>query len=406
MFLVLLEIVLLVVTGVILGYLCWLSILALLMRNQEIPGINPVRRFAVVIPAHNEETGIEQTLRSLSAVDYPRELYTLIVIADNCTDRTAEKARACGATVYERFDQTHRGKGYVLRWAFDLLLPQHPEYHAYVVVDADSVVSGNFLRVMDHYIGKGSEAVQSSDMVAPNPGAWSSEVTRLGFTLYNHVRPLGRKRMHCPAGIRGNGMCFSSGVLRRVPWSTYSLNEDLEYGLLLLLHGILVDFAPEAVVRATMPVKTRQAESQRARWEGGRFPIIRRYGPVLLAQAVKKNSFRCFDAFVDLITPPFVNIFGFAGMLAMANLGLLWAGVASAGMYVILWFVVLLFGFLHVVLGLIAAGADPGLYRALFYIPRYALWKVYLYRKVLYRGWSKEWIRTSRDQVLTHPGNE
>ena len=400
------EIGLLGITGFFLGYLGCLSILALLMPEQRSGGRRPARRFAVVIPAHNEETGIEPTLRSLSALDYPRDLYRVVVIADNCTDRTAEKARACGATVYERTDQVRRSKGYALRWGFDLLLPQQPEYDAYVVVDADSIVSKNFLMVMDSYLEQGSEAIQSSDMVSPNPGAWSSEVTRLGFTLYNFIRPLGRKRIHCPAGIRGNGMCFSAKVLKQVPWSTYSLNEDLEYGLILLLHDVYVDFAPKAVVLATMPAKAQQAESQRARWEGGRFAVIRRYSRPLLVQSIKRFSFRYFDAFVDLVTPPFVNIFGFGVLLVICNLVLWLAGVPSAGLYVILALVVVFFGLVHVIVGLFAARADAGLYRAFFYLPRYAFWKLYLYSKVVQRGWNKEWIRTARDQALPHPGNK
>jgi 1,2-diacylglycerol 3-beta-glucosyltransferase len=406
MILLIIEIMLLGIAGFFLGYLCILSTLALFTRKLEIRQIPRTRRFAVVIPAHNEETVIEKTVESVRSVDYPPERYDIIVIADNCADRTADIARDHDATVYERAHQTQRGKGYALRWCFDILLSQKPGYDAYVVVDADTVVSKNFLAVMDEYLGKGSKAIQSSDMVTPNADAWNSEVTRLGFTLYNYVRPLGRKLVHCPAGIRGNGMCFSSEVLRGIPWNTYSLNEDLEYGLHLLLNDITVDFAPEAIVWATMPSQARHAESQRARWEGGRYPIIRSYGFTLLAGSLKRMSFRYFDTFVDLITPPFVNLFGFAVLLVLCNLFFVWLGVASAGSYLVVSLLVVLCGLLHVVLGLFAARADAGLYKAFLYLPRYVLWKLYLYSKLLKRGWSREWIRTTRDEAVPHPESE
>ena len=400
------EILFLGIAGFFLGYLCILSTLALFSRNREITRKDHQRRFAVVIPAHNEELVIEKTLESIRTADYPCDKFDIVVIADNCTDQTAERARKFGAVVYERFNQSQRGKGFALRWCFDLLILQSPGYDAFIAIDADTTVSRNFLLVMDDYLGRGSGVIQSSDMVSPNPGSWSSEVTRLGFTLYNLVRPLGRKVIHCPAGLRGNGMCFSTDVLRRVPWNTYSLNEDLEYGLILLLNNIHVEFAPEATVWASMPVQARNAESQRARWEGGRYPIIRAYGLPLLGQAVKKFSFKYFDAFIDLITPPFVNIFGVAVFLTLCNCVLLWNGVNFAGSYVIVSVIILFCGLLHVLLGLVAARADAGLYRAFLYLPRYVLWKFYLYAKLLKRGGNKEWVRTVRDEAVPHPGNK
>jgi cellulose synthase/poly-beta-1,6-N-acetylglucosamine synthase-like glycosyltransferase len=241
-------------------------------------------------------------------------------------------------------------------------------------------------------------------MVEPQPDAWSSEVTRLGFTLYNHVRPLGRSLIGCSAGVRGNGMCFSAETLRSVPWNSYSLNEDLEYGLMLLLKGITIEFAPEARVFAMMPTNARNAESQRTRWERGRFPVIKRYGPRLLAQAVRNVSFRPFDAFVELITPAFVNMFGIVCLLLGVHLLLPGIGIESVAPFRIAWLMVVLFGLVHVLVGLYAARADRLLYKAFLYIPRYAFWKFALYAKIFRRRSSgEEWVRTTRDHVVSAP---
>jgi cellulose synthase/poly-beta-1,6-N-acetylglucosamine synthase-like glycosyltransferase len=269
-----------------------------------------------------------------------------------------------------------------------------------VIIDADSVADPGFLSVMNYYLEHGSRAVQCSDLVAPLPDAWSSEITRFGFTLYNYVRPLARKLLGCTAGVRGNGMCFTSSTLRSIPWNTYSLNEDLEYGLILLLNGVNVDFAPEAKVLATMPATARNAESQRSRWERGRFPVIKLYAMKLLAKGVQSFSLRYIDAFLELMTPPFVNLFGAVSLMFVLHLAFLFTGISSSVALPALWGSFIVLGLLHVFAGLYAADADAALYKAFFHIPRYALWKIKLYLMSLRRPSTEEWIRTTRDQSV------
>jgi len=394
------EIVLLLFFGGFLGYLAVLSVLALLAQEKRSFAAGANRKFAIVVPAHNEETSLGRTVRSLKEIEYPGDLFDIIVIADNCTDRTADVARGEHAIVMERSDTSKRGKGHALRWCFDKILSGTPAHDAVVVIDADSTASANFLTVMNYYIDQGSRVLQCSDMVDPQPGSWSSEITRLGFTLYNHVRPLGRSLFGGSAGIRGNGMCFTSGVLQTIPWNTYSLNEDLEYGLILLLNGISVSFAPEAKVFATMPTSARNAESQRSRWERGRFPVIRQYGPKLLGESIRRASFLPFDAFVELVTPAFVNLFGAAVLVFLLNFIIWECGGEFVQLYILWWALVVICGILHVLLGLVAARADRLLYRAFFHIPRYALWKILLYTRLFKNKQTQEWVRTTRDQPV------
>jgi 1,2-diacylglycerol 3-beta-glucosyltransferase len=195
-------------------------------------------------------------------------------------------------------------------------------------------------------------------------------------------------------------MCFSAGLLRRMPWNSYSLNEDLEYGLKLLLNGTPVTFAPEALVHATMPTTPKNAESQRSRWERGRLPVIRSYTWPLALAALRQRSFTPIDALIDLVTPPFVNLFGGVGAATGAHLLLLAAG-APVQSLLLAWSLILAALVAHVLIGLPAAGADPALYRAFLYIPRYALWKISLYARTLRSRSSEEWVRTTREQSAT-----
>jgi len=394
-----LQLIILCIFGSFTIYLALLSFLALISRQKRILESSHLRQIAVIVPAHNEEMTIEKTIRSIYSVNYPRTHYDVIVIADNCTDQTAEICRTAGATVLERTDPTQRGKGYALRWCIDIILWKEPRYNAFIVIDADSTISQNFLSIMNYYLEKGSKAIQSSDMVEPKPGVWSSETIRLGFTLYNYVRPLGRSVLNLSAGIRGNGMCFARETLESIPWDSYSLNEDLEYGLNLLLKGINVDFAPEAEVLATMPVHASNAETQRARWETGRFPIIKNYAFKLLINSIRQFSFRLFDAFIDLIIPPLVMLIGILLSISSINLLLFLFGVESAAQLLIICMIFLGAGISHIIVGLYAAKADKSLYKVFYYIPKYALWKIALYFKILQDDSKKDWIRTTREKV-------
>lgn len=385
------------IMGIFLGYQMVLSFIAL--RGKKIKSFKTERerKFAIVIPAHNEEKVLAKTLYSLFALVYPKNLYEIFVVADNCTDNTANIAHNLGATVLQRTNEEKKGKGFALRWAFDQILgSDDEEFDAVIVFDADSLVSGNYLEVMNYYIENGSKAIQSSDLILPKDGSWSSESTRIGFLLYNYVKPIGRKVLGFDMGLRGNGMCFVSDVLKNVPWKAWSLTEDVEYGLNLLLKGIPIDFAPEADVWAEMPSKPKNAESQRKRWEIGRYPIIKKYAPQLLKAAIRRRKPKFLDVLIDLVTPPLVNSLLIVMLMCVLNIALWLLGWVQVH-FLWIWMGIALSGILHLFVGLYAAGADKKIYKSILYIPVYVLWKVKVYFKALTIDGERQWVRTKRD---------
>jgi cellulose synthase/poly-beta-1,6-N-acetylglucosamine synthase-like glycosyltransferase len=391
-----LQLIIFIPIGFFIFYLAILTLLALMAkRNSTFEGGHQ-RNIAVVIPAHNEEIAIKKTLQSAFALEYPRNKFSVMVVADNCSDKTKSIAQAEGAKVYERFNSNLRGKGYALRWIFDIILPENL-YEAVVIVDADSTMSKNFLTVMNFYLNKGAVSLQSTDIVETGSASWSASMIRISFLLYNLVRPLGRRVLGLPVGLRGNGMCLAIDTLKDVPWNAYSLAEDVDYGIQLLLNNKPTYFAPEAVVYATMPQQAENAQSQRARWEGGRVSLIRKYSLLLLKTAWKQRSYKFFDALIDLLTPSIVNMIALVGVMAIIN-GIISVAISSqANIFFILWLFAGLCGLFHLFLGLYAARADKELYKALFNIPRYFLWKIGLYLHIFKGEQRGEWIRTPRE---------
>jgi len=392
------QLVVLLPLGLWISYLAFLSLSALGVRRSTPFASTHVRRFAVIVPAHNEELAISETVNSILAVSYPRDRFDVIVVADNCTDRTAEIASALGATVHERVDLTLRGKGYALRWIVERLLAVRPAYDAFVIIDADSTASPEFLTIMNAYLEQGSASVQSMDIVKAEQDAWSPQITEISFLLTNVARPLGRKAWGLSAGLKGNGMCFRRDVMERFPWDAYSLAEDAEFGIRLLLEGISTSFAHEAIVHAKMPRDPENARSQRARWERGRVPLIRRNLGGLLRLALRSRSFVYLDAAIELTTPSLVNMLGIVLLMITIN-ALAWLGAVPGTLnWLVLWSILAALMVVHVIAGMRAAGAPRSTFLALLNIPRYVIWKIGLYRFVLKNRGNKEWVRTTRER--------
>ena len=362
---------------------------------------NKVHRFAVIVPAHNEEAVIEKTVVNLLDIDYSSDLFQVFVIADNCTDKTSVRSSKKGAVVLERENKNLMGKGHALRWCFELLIKSSKQkFDAFLVIDADTFVARDILKVLNFYLNMGDKVIQCADLVKPVPGAWSSEITRVGLYLYNYVRPLGRKMLNLSAGLRGNGMCFTADVLEKIPWQAYSQTEDVEYGLILILNDVNVSFAPEARVYAVMPANPRNAETQRARWEIGRFPLIKNYSLKLLKAAITKRSIRIFDSFIELITPAFVNLFVITLLLFITTFILSISHILTTKIFLVTCSVVFALQVFYVIGGLYLSKADINAYKVLWKAPKYIIWKLILYLRLIIKGHTKLWIRTAREEGL------
>ncbi|MGE3328614.1 MAG: glycosyltransferase family 2 protein, partial [Acidimicrobiia bacterium] len=227
----------------------------------------PTTRFAVLVPAHNESSLIAETVSKLRLLDYPTDLFAVHVVADNCTDATAALATEAGAITHERFGNP--GKGPALEWLVGRVLSDKPNVDAFVIVDADSVLNGSFLQVMDVRLRAGDRVIQAYYGVK-EPEASVAVATRYAALAARHyLRPAARDLLNGSVGLFGNGMVFAADVLRGRALTGH-LTEDIELHINLVLSGERVAFAGDAQVTAEMPVGLDAAQSQNERWERGR----------------------------------------------------------------------------------------------------------------------------------------
>jgi 1,2-diacylglycerol 3-beta-glucosyltransferase len=404
--------------AMLVGYLLLLTLASFWAEQRtSLPLSAPAsHRFAVLIPAHNEERLLPGLLASLRRMDYPKPLYDVCVVADNCTDQTASLAAQAGANAYIRTDKENPGKGPALQWLLKRVWESNKRFDAFVILDADSLVSPDFLAIMAARLQRGERVIQAYYAVRDPERAWSSGLRYAALAMLHFLRPQGRMALGGSAGLKGNGMVFVSEILRQHQWSA-SLTEDIELHMELILHGERVTFAPDAIVVGEMPNTLASSKSQHMRWERGRLEMSRRYVPQLLRQAGRAAiqghlgpAYIRVDAVLEHLIPPFSIMVLSSLLLLCGNLIIFIAatifGVAPKlsdvlnllqlnlflGVFNALGLVV------YLIAGLRSVHAPTAIYWSLLYSPVYMTWKLIQYLQAWISRESHEWVRTSRNE--------
>lgn len=348
-------------------------------------------RVAILVPAHNEEIEIAETLQTLTAQKRPQD--QLIVIADNCTDRTAEIARSMGVTVLERHDTLRRGKGYALDYGTTHLAADPPD--VVIVVDADCQVQpGTIEQLVDTVMATG-RPVQATYLLQKPPQATAKHsVAAFAFTLKNLVRPLGLTHLRLPCLLTGTGMAFPWAAIQAVSLASGHIVEDMKVSVDLTIAGFAPLYCPEARVTGVLPQNSRAGESQRTRWEHGHLQAITTFVPVLIKSAIQRRNLDALGVALELSVPP-LSLYVMS-WLAISAITLFWGWISGH------WFP----GMIAIAAGACLAGTVFGAWakfgrddlslRDLITVPMYILWKIPVYLKFLVRP-QKTWVRTERD---------
>lgn len=285
-------------------YFFGISVFGWIKRKESpLEVCQPQKRFALVIAAHNEELVVGHVIESLIKQNYPRSMFDIFVVADNCTDKTAELAEKHGALVYKRFDEVNKGKGFALEWIFSKLYGMDDKYDVISVFDADNLVSSNYLMEMNKLLCKGHKVIQGY-IDSKNPfDSWITCSYSIAFWLANRIFQLPRFYLGLSCGLCGTGFCVDIAVLKKIGWGATCLTEDLEFTMKLALNGLKVAWAHEAVVYDEKPLTLKQSWHQRKRWMQGHADCAARFLGPLFSKAFREADLTSFDCAVYLFQP-------------------------------------------------------------------------------------------------------
>lgn len=285
-------------------------------RAKKQPDI-PVKehRFAAIISARNESAVIGQLLDTIRDQKYPAELLDAIVIADNCTDHTAQVAREHGAIVYERFNQEKVGKGYALNYAFQHIADDYGDryYDAYVIIDADNLLDENYFAEMNKTFCKGYRIMTSyrnSKNFATN---WISAGYSLWFLREAKFLNNARMMLGTSCAVSGTGFLVSSEIIReRGGWNYHLLTEDIEFTVDTVIRGENIGYCAGAMLYDEQPTTFQQSWTQRMRWAKGFYQIVAKYGGRLSGGIVTKHrikKFASYDLTMTVMPAMLITIF-------------------------------------------------------------------------------------------------
>lgn len=358
--------------------------------QAKVLDIDPVR-VAVLVPAHNESVHLLPTLQSLQAQLGLND--RLIVIADNCSDDTADVARNCGVEVLERHNEKLRGKGYALAFGVDALRDAAPD--VVVVVDADCLVSADGIRAIAQRCVQTRCPVQMLDlMIAPEGAGLRSRMLEFAWIVKNQVRPLGSFRLGQACHLMGTGMALPWELAATAQLATGHIAEDMKLGVELAIAGRPTQFVDHVRVTSAFPSDASAALGQKTRWEHGHLQTLTQELPRLISAFMRNPRAATLVLALDLLIPPLALYFScLAVSLALLSIGHLigldfgfanWVSFISAATFA-----------LAIMLSWVYYARNLLSLRELLTAPLYAAWKLPVYVAYFLKRKSG-WLRTPR----------
>ena len=390
------EIVLLVSLSLGVLHLYFLALVGI-FGTRKLPPPKREYAFRILVPAYNEEAGLGDTLTSLQKLK-PAGSVEIVVIADNCTDRTADIAHEHGVRVLERTDPDHRGKGEALEWAIREC--GLTDCDVVLVTDADTQVESNALLVVVAAIEGGAEVVQLNFEVTVGEESPLAHLQHIANAVENRCFYYGRSLLRLPILLRGSGMAFTSEVLRRHPFCSHSITEDSDFAVDLMRAGVRVDYVMDSTISTAATSTYDQSQTQRDRWASGIFSLIRSRMVPLIRTGLVEGRFKLVEsAFSFLLLSRPTMIYFAAVCMAIALVCsveyrltfLIWSDLL--GMLIIL----------YLALGVFFVKDRKAAFKALRHAPFFGAWLLTVQVKGLIVRNDRGWVRTARrDETGAH----
>jgi cellulose synthase/poly-beta-1,6-N-acetylglucosamine synthase-like glycosyltransferase len=381
------------------GYLLLLAAGAI--RSGSLPrtqGRSPSTRFLIVIPAHNEASVIKATIDRLHALDYPAHLFSVHIIADHCSDQTAEAARHAGVTVHERNEGPRSGKGAALSWIFQRTL-ETEQCDAVVIFDADTRVDPHFLRVMDWRLAHGDPVIQGQHIIRNPDHGWYPSLVWAMFVIDNRFQNLGRSNLGWSAKNMGDSICLRADILRSLGWGE-GLTEDYQLRHKLLLHGIRIVYEPAAIGYGEAPLTWSQARAQRARWLRGTHDASQQYAKRLLVEGVRRHDLALLDGALQARFPSYstLSALSLIGLAIQVSINY-FIGPIFPWPLIGAWATMVAVLLIYPLIGLALERAPARAYIAIFSGPYFILWRTWLALISRFGRKQVTWIRTEHGKL-------
>ena len=278
-------------------------------------------KFAVLIPARNEAKVIGNLVDSLNKQNYPKNLYDVFVIPNNCTDNTSKVALKHKAKVIDCKEKVS-SKGDVLKYAFSFLKNNYYDYDAYIIFDADNIVHPEFIRRMNDTLCSGFQVAQGYRDSKNPSDTWISSCYSLFYWVQNYFFNQARMNMHWSSSINGTGFMMSKEVIEKQGFETITMTEDVEFAAQCALHGERIAFVKDAITYDEQPLTFRESWKQRKRWSVGNLKCLRYYFNKLVTTGFKKKIPQSFDMALFFLAPV-VQVLSFLVVVLLAAYSIL-----------------------------------------------------------------------------------
>lgn len=357
------------------------------VRPRAFPGAAPAT--TILMPAHDESATIERTLGLLAPI--LSDSIRLLVVADNCSDDTAQLVRLAGYDVIERHDSEKIGKGHALAFGRDHLRAAAPA--CVIVFDADCETDAHSIEALAKCCVADDAAVQASDVLRPDLFASPKvQISNFAFWIKNVVRQRGARRLGGGAVLMGTGMAFPWAIFESAPLATSNIVEDLALGIHLTETGRAPVFLEQAVVVSTAATESATL-GQRTRWEHGFLATAKSHGLRALRVGLGTGNGKLLHLGLHLLVPPLALLM----VLALAGLALLGATAFATGYWSAFWGlgIATAIASIAVLLNWLIGGRRWLGFAALLRLPLYVVWKIPVYLRFA-KGRSDAWTRTER----------
>jgi cellulose synthase/poly-beta-1,6-N-acetylglucosamine synthase-like glycosyltransferase len=346
------------------------------------------------VPAHNESSGLVPTLTDIQS--QLRVGDRLLVVADNCTDDTADAALRGGAEVIERNDATQIGKGYALDAGLRHLSCDPPEI--VIIIDADCRVQDGTMEQLALTCASTGRPVQAvNEVISPTKSLVNHQVAEFAGRVKRWLRPLGLSVLGLPCQLSGTGMAFPFDVVRSADLRSGDITEDLKLGLELSSAGYSPIFCDSARVISEFPASVKGTRSQRKRWEQGHIDIILKDALRVISLAITRHNWRLLALTLDLAVPP-LSLLGIL-IAAMCAITLPAALLGFSSTPLIISTATLLEFILAILLAWIKCGRDLLPASSISCLATYIVGKAGLYIQLLLGETDMQWKRTDRQKT-------